>query len=94
MLVFALDLENVEEIGACGVDFDEVFVWCWGGGGQVGYFEVEGALYVSKISRCSTGYVSEWWMRVYTLTYSLSWMARIVYISSGRLQYSICILKS
>jgi hypothetical protein len=44
VLVFALYLEDVEEVCACGVDFDEIFVCCWGGGGQVGYFEVEGAL--------------------------------------------------
>jgi hypothetical protein len=57
VLVFALDLEDVEEVGACGVDFDEVFVRCWGGGGQVGYFEVEGALHMyicfSDCSGCS-----------------------------------------
>ena len=26
VLIFALDLEDVEEIGTCGVDLDEVFV--------------------------------------------------------------------
>lgn len=44
VLVFTLDLEDVEEVCACGVDFDEVFVCCRGRGGQVGYFEVEGSL--------------------------------------------------
>lgn len=33
VLVFALDLEDVEEVCAGGVDFDEVFVWAGGGRG-------------------------------------------------------------
>lgn len=44
MLVFALDLEDVEEVCSCGVDFDEVFVRCWGWGWDFGDFEVEGSL--------------------------------------------------
>jgi hypothetical protein len=36
VLVFSLDLEDVEEVCSCGVDFDEIFVWggggCWDGG--------------------------------------------------------------
>lgn len=27
VLVFVLDLEDVEEVGGCCVDLDEVFVW-------------------------------------------------------------------
>lgn len=79
VLVFALDLEDVEEVCAGGVDFNEVFVFCWGGCGQVGYFEVKGALFSYQLgvplSKMNAG-------RGYTLTYSLIWMARIVYISS------------
>lgn len=39
MLVLAADLEEVEEIGAAGVDADEVFVGAWEGGGEGGYGE-------------------------------------------------------
>lgn len=48
MLVFSLNLEDVEEICSSGVDFDEVFVGAWGGCWDFGGFEVEGALYLSK----------------------------------------------
>ena len=44
VLVFAADLEEVEEVGCGGVDGDEVFVWLWGWVGEGGYFEVVGAL--------------------------------------------------
>jgi hypothetical protein len=44
VLVFALDLQQVEEVCAGGVDFDEVFVWCGRGGWEVVDFEVERAL--------------------------------------------------
>ena len=50
VLVFALDLEYVEEIRAGGVDFNKVFVCCWLGGGQVCYFQVEGALFFWSLS--------------------------------------------
>lgn len=46
MLVFALDLEDVEEVGASGVDLDQVFVcgggWSW----DFGDLELKGALIV------------------------------------------------
>ena len=42
MLVFAADLEEVEEIGAAGVDADQIFVWAWGGGGEGGDEKVGG----------------------------------------------------
>ena len=44
VLVFATDLEEVEEVGCGGVDGDEVFVGLWGWAGEGGYFEVVGAL--------------------------------------------------
>jgi hypothetical protein len=40
VLVFALDLEDVKEVCAGGVDFDEVFVGGWGGGWDFGDCEV------------------------------------------------------
>ena len=43
MLVFAADLEEVEEVGATGVDLDKIFVWMGGGGGEIRDEEVEGA---------------------------------------------------
>ena len=44
MLVFAADLQQVEEVCCCAVDADCVLVGCWGWVGQVGYTEVLGAL--------------------------------------------------
>ena len=44
MLVFAADLQQVEEVCCCAVDADCVLVGCWGWGGEVGYAEVLGAL--------------------------------------------------
>lgn len=44
MLVFAADLEQVEEVGCGGVDGDEVFVWGGGRVGDGGYGQVVGAL--------------------------------------------------
>lgn len=44
MLVFAADLEEVEEVGCGCVDLDGVLVWVWGWVGEGGYLEVEGAL--------------------------------------------------
>jgi hypothetical protein len=41
-LVFAADLEEVEEVGAAGADLDEVVVRVWLGVGQGADFEVEG----------------------------------------------------
>lgn len=40
VLVFALDLEDIEEVCAGGVDLDEVFVGGWGGGWDLGDCEV------------------------------------------------------
>lgn len=45
MLVFALDLEEVEEVGSSGMDFDEVVVWRRRGSRQLCDFEVEGTLW-------------------------------------------------
>lgn len=53
MLVFALDLEDVEEVGAGGVDLNEVFVWRWAGGGDFGDGEITRALVVDQ--RVSVG---------------------------------------
>ena len=44
MLVFAADLQQVEEVCCCAVDADCVLVGCWGWVGQVGYAEVLRAL--------------------------------------------------
>ena len=44
MLVFAADLQQVEEVCCCAVDADCVLVGCWGWVGEVGYAEVLGAL--------------------------------------------------
>ncbi len=44
MLVDAADLEQVEEVCAGGVDFDEILGGVWGGCWDFGDFEVEGAL--------------------------------------------------
>jgi len=40
VLVFAADLEQVEEVGCCAVDADGVLVGGWDWVGQVGDFEV------------------------------------------------------
>lgn len=40
MLVFAADLEEVEEVGRGRVDGDEVFVWFRCRSGKLGYSEV------------------------------------------------------
>jgi hypothetical protein len=29
MLVFALYLQNIEEVGCCGVDLDQIFICLW-----------------------------------------------------------------
>lgn len=50
MLIFAADLEGVVEVCCGGVDVDEVFVWFWGGIGEVGYGEVFWALVCSQLS--------------------------------------------
>jgi hypothetical protein len=47
MLIFAADLEQVEEVCGGGVDGDEVFVWFGRWCGEVEDFEVFGALEVS-----------------------------------------------
>lgn len=44
VLVFAADLQQVEEVCRCAVDADCVLVGCWGRVGQVGYAEVLGSL--------------------------------------------------
>ena len=44
MLVFAADLQQVEEVCCCAVDADCVLVGCWGWVGEVCYAEVLGAL--------------------------------------------------
>lgn len=44
MLVFAADLEEVEEVCGRGVDLDEVFFVFGGGVGDGGYLEIVGAL--------------------------------------------------
>ena len=44
VLVFAADLQQVEEVCCCAVDADCVLVGCWGWVGEVGYAEVLRAL--------------------------------------------------
>jgi len=44
MLVFAADLEEVEEVCCGGVDGDEVLGWGGGGGREGGHGEVGGTL--------------------------------------------------
>ena len=46
MLVFALNLEQVEEIGAGGVDFNQVIIRGRTGSGKIGDGEVKGSLYI------------------------------------------------
>lgn len=52
MLVFALDLEDVEEVGGGGVDLDEVLIVLWCGIGDVDDLELLGAL----CKKCSNQY--------------------------------------
>lgn len=56
MLVFALDLEQVEEIGAGGVDFNQVIIGGRTGSGKIGDGEVKGSLYCTF--RCLAGILS------------------------------------
>lgn len=44
VLVFALDLEDIKEIGPGGVDFDQVFIRSWGRSRHSSDFEVQGPL--------------------------------------------------
>jgi hypothetical protein len=44
VLVFALDLEEVEEVGARRVDFDQILIRAWGRRGLVDDVQVEGSL--------------------------------------------------
>lgn len=53
VLVLALDLEQVEEVGPRGVDLDQVFVWGRGGGGEGGDGEIQWALQSSVVSYLS-----------------------------------------
>lgn len=46
VLVFPLDLQNVEEVGCCGVDLDEILVWCWLGVWEVCDFQFLGSLWL------------------------------------------------
>ena len=74
MLVFAPDLEQVEEVCGGGVDGDEVFVGFWGGRGEVEDFEVFGTL-ISLVGM----YIFEKEEELEaTLTYSLICMPFIV----------------
>lgn len=76
MLVFATDLEQVEEVGCRCVDGNEVFVRFWGGGGEVEDFEVFGALGTSvQLFVHLNG-------PKYTLTYSLISMPFILWLYS------------
>ena len=50
-MVFAADLEEVDDVCCGGVDCVGVLVWCWGGFGEGVYFEVEGALGMCQL-RC------------------------------------------
>jgi hypothetical protein len=65
VLVFAADLEEVEEVGGRGVDGDKVFGGFGGGGGEVEDFEVFGALGTVSLVEVGCQGVK------YTFTYSL-----------------------
>lgn len=54
-MVFAADLEEVEEVCCCAVDADCVLVWCWGWGGEVGYGEVLRALWWEVLEGMAEG---------------------------------------
>lgn len=54
-LVFAADLEDVEEVGRSGVDGDEVLVWFGLGVGEVGDLELFWSLFEMSVSRVSGG---------------------------------------
>lgn len=73
MLVFAADLEEVEEVGCGCVDGDEVFVRFGGGRREVEDFEVFRALGTLVWGRCV-----DWRDKRATLTYSLICMPFIV----------------
>jgi hypothetical protein len=74
VLVFAADLQQVEEVCCCAVDADCVLVWCWGWGGEVGYAEVLGALEEGVRRVVGVGEIG-WRL---TETYSFTWMPRMV----------------
>lgn len=48
MLVFAGDLEQVEEVSCGGVDADHILVFCGLGVGEVGDFELARALWLCE----------------------------------------------
>lgn len=55
MLVFALDLEDVEEVCGRGADGNKVFVGFWGGEGKGGDLELVERLWgavILTIARC------------------------------------------
>ena len=78
VLVFAADLEEVEEVCCCAVDADCVLVWCWGWGGEVGYTEVLRALRgsVRRVVGVEMSAGGIGWSL--TETYSFTWMPRIM----------------
>ena len=51
VLVFSLDLEDVEEICGGGMDLDEVLVWLGDGVGELCDLELAGALRVRLLVR-------------------------------------------
>lgn len=51
VLVFALDLEDVEEVGGCRVDLDEVFVWLRDWVRDLSDFELRRALGVDFVNK-------------------------------------------
>lgn len=55
MLVFAADLEEVEEVCDSGVDVDGILLGCGDWVGEVGYFEFVGALGLELVSDTSWG---------------------------------------
>lgn len=55
MLVFALDLKEVEEIGTGGVNLDKVLVGRGGGSGELSNFQIERSLQPS-ISRSTSDF--------------------------------------
>lgn len=49
MLIFALDLEDVEEVGGSSVDLDEVLIGFGGRVGKVRHLELLGRLMVMRL---------------------------------------------
>lgn len=54
VLVFALDLEDVEEVGCCGVDLNQVVVWS-----RYGIWEVLDFEFLRTLEEVASGWLSD-----------------------------------